>query len=1007
MNSSRGRIFTIIQIAILLIAGTTRATPQQLATLRGQITDQNGDVIAGASVTLVDSAGREVPLDTDEHGIFQFKGIAPGQYALRINAPGFASEEKRGLVVTAGSPLVCDVRLKVAIQKEKVTVTAQSSLNTDPDNNKSALVLKGKDLEALPDDPDDLQATLQALAGPAAGPTGGQLYIDGFTASQRMPPKQAIREIFINQNPFSAEHDKVGFGRIEIFTKPGTDTLHGNALFLFNDASLNSRNPFADNRPPNQTRMYNLTASGPVIPKRATVFLSMFRKELDDSAIVHSTILDSSLQAVPLNTAVGAPKRFTDLAPRFDYLINKTNTFSLRYTFDRVSLQKEGVGGFSLPSQAYSLSTSQQVLQGVDTAVLSPRAVNELRFQFARERRTRTAASGSPSIAILDAFNGGGSPIGVERFTSSRWELQDNLTTLRGRHTFKFGARLRGVQLNDVSPTNFSGTYTFDGGLAPALDPENHLITSPDGSPVLIQISSIERYRRTLLFQQQGLSSAEIAALGGGPAQFSIAAGNPSAGIRQIDFGGYAQDDWRLRSNFTLSFGLRYENQTNIGSSLNFAPRLAFAWTPSKVSGQPKTVIRGGAGVFYDRFSESLSLQAHRFDGSREVQFIATDPRLLALFPAIPSLAMLESLGSASARWQVAPDLTAPYSIQSSISIERQLPRNFVLSATYLNTRGLHNLRARNINAPEIGAAQADIASSPLAQLNPFLVPPSGGPASPERRQVPRPFLAAGDIYQYESSGVFNQNQLIISASNRLNKTFTLFAIYALGRAYSNTDGASSFPANQHDLSSEYGRAAYDIRHRFFAGGTISVRWGISLNPLIAILSGAPFNITTGIDSNGDSLFTDRPAFGASLAGPAVRVTQYGTFDLLPSPGDKIIPRNFGTGPAFFSANLRVSKTFNLGSAHKGSSAQGGAGSAPPPAARSAVPGAAHETRPYKLTISIYGSNIFNRTNAAQPIGNLSSPLFGQSIATQMFGSSAGGGAAANRNISLLVQFSF
>jgi hypothetical protein len=369
---------------------------------------------------------------------------------------------------------------------------------------------------------------------------------------------------------------------------------------------------------------------------------------------------------------------------------------------------------------------------------------------------------------------------------------------------------------------------------------------------------------------------------------------------------------------------------------------------------------------------------------------------------------MLESLGSASARWQVASDLTAPYSIQSSISIERQLPRNFVLSASYLNTRGLHNLRARNINAPETGAAQADIASALLAPLNPFAVPSSGGPAAFGVLPVRRPLPTAGDIYQYESSGVFNQNQLIVSASNRLNKAFTLFAVYALGRAYSNTDGATSFPANQYDLSDEYGRAAYDIRHRFFAGGTINVRWGISLNPLVAVFSGAPFNITTGIDNNGDSLFTDRPAFAASTGGPVVRATPYGTFDLLPSAGEKIIPRNFGTGPAYFAANLRISKTISFGGTQKSSSAQGRAGSAPPAAARSSVPGAAHETKPYKLTISIYGSNIFNHTNAAQPIGNLSSPLFGQSIAIQTFGLGSGSGAAAaNRSVNLLAQFSF
>jgi hypothetical protein len=1014
MHSLRTRIPTFIQIAILIMASAGHAASQQPGTLRGQVTDQNGDLIAGAAVSLTDSSGKESILETDQRGSYQFKSLVPGTYTLRITAAGFAPEEKPGLVVPGDRVAVYDAKLKVAIEKQKVTVTAESSLNTDPDNNKGALVLKGKDLDALPDDPDELQATLQALAGPAAGPSGGQLYIDGFTASQRLPSKQSIREIFINQNPFSAEHDKIGFGRIEIFTKPGTDHIHGGGIFLFNDASFDSRNPFVENRPPNQIRLYSLTASGPVVSNRASIFASFQRKELNDNAIIHSTVLDAGLNEVSFDTAVVARKRYTDLSPRFDLLINKTNTLSLRYTYSRSDLQNEGVGGFTLPSQAYTLNSSQQVFQGVETAVLNPKTVNEVRFQFARDRRGQAAENSSPAVSVLDAFNGGGSPVGVARYSSERWELQDNFTTLRGRHTFKFGGRLRGVQLTDLSPANFAGTYIFAGGAAPALDANNNVIQGPGGAPVLVQISSIERYRRTLLFRQLGLNPAEIAALGGGASQFTIAAGNPSAGIRQIDFGGYAQDDWRLRSNFTLSFGLRYENQTNISSSFNFAPRVAFAWTPSKAAGQPRTVIRGGAGIFYDRFSEALTLQARRFDGSNEIQFVATEPQILGLFPVAPSLGLLESLNAATrARWQVAPNLTAPYSIQSSISIERQLPHNLVLSAAYLNTRGLHNLVARNINAPFNGTVE------PLA--SPFVVPPSGGPSPTNRPGVPlsggrvllnmlRPgsLFTAGDIYQYESSGVFNQNQLIVTASNRLNKTFTLFAVYALNRAYSNTDGAASFPSNQYDLAAEYGRAAYDIRHRFFAGGTINGRWGITLNPFVTVLSGAPFNITTGIDNNGDSLFTDRPAFATNAASPSVRITPYGTFDLLPAAGEKIIPRNFGTGPGYFTVNLRVGRTFSLGGAQKTSGAQGNRGPARPPAARSAAPGAAREAKPYKLTIAIYGSNIFNRTNAAQPVGNLSSPLFGQSIAIQTFGAGAGSGAAAvNRSISLLAQFSF
>ena len=116
-------------------------------------------------------------------------------------------------------------------------------MDVDPENNAGAIILKDKDLEALSDDPDELMSELQALAGPSAGPNGGQIYIDGFTGGQ-LPPKASIREIRINQNPFSAEYDKLGYGRIEIFTKPGTDKFHGQLFLIGNTAGFNSRNPF-------------------------------------------------------------------------------------------------------------------------------------------------------------------------------------------------------------------------------------------------------------------------------------------------------------------------------------------------------------------------------------------------------------------------------------------------------------------------------------------------------------------------------------------------------------------------------------------------------------------------------------------------------------------------------------------------------------------------------------------------------------------------------------------
>ena len=383
-----------------------------------------------------------------------------------------------------------------------------------------------------------------------------------------------------------------------------------------------------------------------------------------------------------------------------------------------------------------------------------------------------------------------------------------------GHHSFKAGGKLRGVRIKDFSQNNFGGTYFFN---------------------------TLEQYRQTLL----GTPGAR-------PTQLIIAGGDPEASVNQIDFGGYIQDDWRVRPNLTLSAGLRYETQTNIKSHLNFAPRIAFAWSPGAGGArQPKTVIRGGVGIFYDRFGESLTLAANRFDGSANSQsqfvvssFSTEGANVLDQFPVLPTVEQLSAFGQAKTIRLVSGDLQAPYTMQAAVSVERQLPYRITLATTFVSSRTLHVLRSRNINTPLPGT------------FNP-LVPNSGV----------RPFGNINNYYEYESSGTLNQNQLIFNLNNRLNPNFTLFATYVLGKVSGDTDGAQTFPANTYDLSTEYGRASFDVRHRLFVGGSFGVPWGIRLNPFIIASSGRPFNITTGgVDRNGDAQFTERPSFAPAGA---------------------------------------------------------------------------------------------------------------------------------------------
>ncbi|MBZ5515698.1 MAG: TonB-dependent receptor [Acidobacteriia bacterium] len=541
----------------------------------------------------------------------------------------------------------------------------------------------------------------------------------------------------------------------------------------------------------------------------------------------------------------------------------------------------------------------------------------------------------------------------------------------KGKHFLKFGGRLRDFRLWDRSLETYNGAFTF---------------------------TSLDAYRVTLLGLNDGLTTEQIRAQGGGASQFSIIAGNPVASLNRTDVGVFIQDDWRARSNLSLSMGLRYETQNQISDHRDFAPRFGLAWGLDRgKTGQPKTVLRAGAGVFYDRFDADLTLQALRLNGITQQQYLISSPDF---FPTIPPLADLAASAAPQTVRRVASGLQAPYTIQSAVGLERQLPKNVTVSVTYTNSHGVHILRSRNVNAPLPGTYDPQVPTSGVR--------PDGG---------------SENIYQYESGGLFNQNQLITNFNARVSSRYSLFGFYMLNQARSNTDGAGRFPANQYDLAAEYGRAMFDVRHRLFMGGMIAFPLGFSISPFMVVSSGMPFDIVSGKDLNGDSLFNDRPAFATDLTRPSVVGTAYGIFDSLPIAGETIIPRNYGNGPGRFSLNMHLTKIFSFGKGEGrapsdfpgGGPRGGGRGGGPPggglgPGGLSGgggrPPGMFHPVgnKRYTIEITLDVHNVFNNVNLAPPIGNLSSPLFGRSNA---LGGGFFGPATANRRIELETRFTF
>jgi hypothetical protein len=1023
MNLYTRRIKKVLGLMLMLALCAVAGFAQQATgTLRGQVTDEFGGAVVGATVTVTNQSGVEKSAVTNDEGIYVVSALVPGAYTVRATASGFAVNETQDVQIDAARREPLNIKLSVTIEEQKVTVSTETrGVSTESESNANAIVLKGKDLDALPDDPDDLAAALSALAGPSVGPNGGQIYIDGFTGG-RLPPKEAIREVRVSQNPLNAENDRPGFGRIDILTRPGYDRWRGSLNFNFNDESMNARNPFAPSRDSFQSRLYGGTLSGPVSAKKSSFFLDFQRREINDNDVINALVLNSALNPVSFNQTIFQPRRFLTFSPRFDYAINQNHTIVARYTYSHSTVENVGANGFNLPSRGFNTGNTQQTFQITETAVLNPKTINETRFQYIHTKNEQNALNNLPTVTVLDAFTAGGSQVGLSFSRENRWELQNYMTaTWFPNHTFRFGVRLRGVKLTDVSPNNFGGSFTFAGGLVPQLDANNNVVLS-GGQPVLSNISSLDRFRRTIFLRQQGFTPAQIAQRGGGPTQFTIAGGQAGADVSQIDFGGFFQDEWRLRPNLTVTLGLRYEAQSNISSHFNFGPRIFFAWAPGGTStgtlgqfgaGQPKFVIRGGFGMFYDRFNETNTLAATRFNGINQQRFNVTDSTILgtAIFSADGSVSNVPTAASLAAQPQVinrvANNLQAPYTMISAINVERQLPRNITVFALLVDIRQRHNLVFRDINAPL--------------------------PGSP----TVRPDQTLGNVFQWESSGYFNMTQFILGARTQLNKGLTLFANYFTAKTQSNTDcvfniQGGCYPANSYDLSAERGPFAFVPRHNFFLGGTIGIpKLKLALNPFIIARSGQFFNIITGSDTNGDRLFRERPAFASSSTLPQnLRHTPYGDFDINPAPGSVIIPRNYGVGPGFFSVNLGISRTFGFGSlpgakaasaaapqgastasagAPRGGAAPGGGGSPRPPGpAGAAGPGGAGAEKRYNFTFSVNINNLFNRTNLALPVGNLLSPLFGQS--TQSLGGFGDGGtnaASANRRISAGIRFNF
>ncbi|MGB2679678.1 MAG: carboxypeptidase-like regulatory domain-containing protein [Candidatus Acidiferrum sp.] len=978
---------------LFFCAAGALAAQSPTASIHGQVTDPSGGAVVGATVLLTTPSGGSMDTVTNKEGFYEFKDLAPGSYEIKAVAKGFALFDKSDIALAADQSLRVNIPLTLEVQQEKVLVNdSTTQVDVNPSNNANTIVLQGKDLEALSDDPDELESELQALAGPSAGPNGGQMYIDGFTAGQ-LPPKASIREIRINQNPFSSEYDRLGYGRVEIFTKPGTDTLHGQFMISGNDSAFNARNPF-EILPPNTAApaYHSEQVSGNIggaINKKSSFFFNIEQRNIEALNIVSSTVIcgdpnllipcpssNAQFSIIPYSAAVANPQTRTNLSPRIDYQLTPSNTLTARYQFWRDSESNDDVGQFNLAEVGTNYLSTEHTLQVTDTQTINASSINEIRFQYVHDSDLTTPVNTTTNITVGGAFNGLGSGGGNNSDIQNRYEVQDIVYKNFRKHSWKFGGRLRSTADNNSAQGNFIGQYIF--GSRPNPDPT----CVPSAANNNCIITPIEAYQITESLLAQGQTIPYIQTQGGGASFYTQTTGTPGATVTLVDAGLFVQDDWKVRQNVTVSYGLRFETQNHFSDHSDFAPRLGVAWgIGGSAKNPPKTVLRAGFGMFYDRFAYSLELQQLRYNvsGSLQNEFQVANPQFfIGQTPVLPPTATGTNV------YENNPSLHAPYTIQTGVTLERQLTKTANLAVTYLNTRGVHQFYTDNLNPVD---------------------PTTGLRGNADQ----------GNVFQYQSEGIFKQNQLIVNGSIRMGAKLSLFGYYTLNYANSDTSGAGSFPSNPTDLQEDYGRANYDIRHRLFVGGTVGLPRGFRLSPFLIASSGIPFNITSGTDPYQSNQYNVRPAFATCT--PAIQ-TKFGCF-VIPTAAELAtytpIPVNYGDGPGRFSLNLRLSKTFGFGPVLEGASGGGGGpmggGTFGRPGGRPrggpggrGGPDAGATNRRYALTFGVIGRNVFNNVNVLTPIGNLGSPLFGESngLTGRPYSDST-----SNRRLDLQVTFTF